>query len=231
MNRRAFHRQSITLLGLSIIGQYSCKKDEIPANIDLHELDTQHYLQNSTMRIRWSYQAIENINIDLISNGDKLQSIVMGLPVAQEEYEWTINAPTGLFSIRISDSQHQGVFNESDPFEVIESVVFDLNQHPALILPGSQLSTSKFGIGDISIRRIDEHTFEVLNLSCPHNGCLVEFSESSHQFQCPCHGSKFTGSGCLVNGPATENLTTYETVYDLKNNLLIVGNPENNQPC
>lgn len=41
---------------------------------------------------------------------------------------------------------------------------------------------------------------------CPHMGCALKWNSQEHSWDCPCHGSRFTGSGKLIDGPATGDL-------------------------
>lgn len=41
---------------------------------------------------------------------------------------------------------------------------------------------------------------------CPHMGCVLQWNGSERSFDCPCHGSRFTCQGVVVNGPAKEDL-------------------------
>lgn len=47
------------------------------------------------------------------------------------------------------------------------------------------------------------HTFSAL---CTHEECTVEWNGEDHSWDCPCHGSRFTGDGHVINGPAIEPL-------------------------
>ena len=50
-------------------------------------------------------------------------------------------------------------------------------------------------------------TFAAFDAVCPHEGCIVAYSESAGRFICPCHGSQFNGkSGAVVRGPAPRGL-------------------------
>jgi glycine/D-amino acid oxidase-like deaminating enzyme/nitrite reductase/ring-hydroxylating ferredoxin subunit len=49
-------------------------------------------------------------------------------------------------------------------------------------------------------------TKHVLSARCPHLGCLVAWSEADKGWECPCHGSRFTAEGELLQGPATTGL-------------------------
>lgn len=40
---------------------------------------------------------------------------------------------------------------------------------------------------------------------CPHLGCALKYNAAEHSWDCPCHGSRFTDSGELIDGPATDD--------------------------
>lgn len=41
---------------------------------------------------------------------------------------------------------------------------------------------------------------------CPHLGCALKWNKQEHSWDCPCHGSRFTKDGVLIDNPATGNL-------------------------
>lgn len=41
---------------------------------------------------------------------------------------------------------------------------------------------------------------------CPHMGCALKWNEAEHTWDCPCHGSRFTENGRLIDNPATGDL-------------------------
>ncbi len=41
---------------------------------------------------------------------------------------------------------------------------------------------------------------------CPHLGCALKWNKSEHSWDCPCHGSRFTEKGELIDNPATDDL-------------------------
>jgi cytochrome b6-f complex iron-sulfur subunit len=51
-------------------------------------------------------------------------------------------------------------------------------------------------------------TVTVLTAVCTHEGCTVDHF-TGQQYVCPCHGSKYSTSGTVVNGPANRALQSY----------------------
>lgn len=41
---------------------------------------------------------------------------------------------------------------------------------------------------------------------CPHLGCALKYNKEEHSWDCPCHGSRFTENGELIDNPATDDL-------------------------
>ena len=40
---------------------------------------------------------------------------------------------------------------------------------------------------------------------CPHLGCALKYNRAEHTWDCPCHGSRFTEQGELIDNPATDD--------------------------
>ncbi len=40
---------------------------------------------------------------------------------------------------------------------------------------------------------------------CPHLGCVLKYNRAEHTWDCPCHGSRFTQDGQLIDNPATDD--------------------------
>ena len=41
---------------------------------------------------------------------------------------------------------------------------------------------------------------------CTHMGCALKWNEDEESWDCPCHGSRYTKEGALIDNPAQENL-------------------------
>lgn len=46
----------------------------------------------------------------------------------------------------------------------------------------------------------------LVSTRCPHMGCQLEWNPDEKTWDCPCHGSRFTCDGALIDNPAQENL-------------------------
>ena len=41
---------------------------------------------------------------------------------------------------------------------------------------------------------------------CPHLGCALKYNPAEHSWDCPCHGSRFTSDGKLIDNPSTGDI-------------------------
>lgn len=55
----------------------------------------------------------------------------------------------------------------------------------------------------------ERNQFHVISASCTHLGCTVEWKPDHSEFDCPCHGSKFSAEGERFAGPAPRPLAWY----------------------
>lgn len=52
--------------------------------------------------------------------------------------------------------------------------------------------------------------FIALSSVCTHQGCAVSYDHDATNLPCPCHGSVFSTSGSVLNGPAGSPLKKFE---------------------
>ena len=74
--------------------------------------------------------------------------------------------------------------------------------------------------GEIIVILSPSNDLIALNRTCPHQGCAVSLNEAGEQLICPCHDSRFTIRGELLQGPATTGLPSYEVKTE--DNLVLV---------
>jgi glycine/D-amino acid oxidase-like deaminating enzyme/nitrite reductase/ring-hydroxylating ferredoxin subunit len=76
------------------------------------------------------------------------------------------------------------------------------------ILPGHgkivELDGKKFGV-----YRDDKDQFHMVSAECTHLKCIIKWNNDEQSWDCPCHGSRFTVDGKVLNGPANKVLSYY----------------------
>jgi Rieske Fe-S protein len=55
-------------------------------------------------------------------------------------------------------------------------------------------------------------TFTAVSATCTHESCTIT-GFTGQAFVCPCHGSRFSTSGVVQNGPATRSLRSFATRF------------------
>lgn len=68
--------------------------------------------------------------------------------------------------------------------------------------------------GNIIIIRTGDTSYIALSNVCTHQQCTVGYNHGTTELICPCHGSKFSTSGAVTNGPAPSSLKKYNVTKD-----------------
>jgi len=76
---------------------------------------------------------------------------------------------------------------------------------------------------DIIINR-DGNSYRTMSARCNHLGCIVDRKEGEH-LVCPCHGSRYSLDGRVLNGPATHDLVCLHHRINAKEKSLIIEPP------
>ncbi len=63
----------------------------------------------------------------------------------------------------------------------------------------------------IIVARKADGSFVAVSKNCTHQGATLSYQAANDRFNCPLHGSNFSTSGAVVNGPATSPLKQYKT--------------------
>lgn len=92
-----------------------------------------------------------------------------------------------------------------------------------LTADGQGILTQQKGSDGFSIMivRIAAQEYVALSTRCTHQGCDVH-TPANGSITCPCHGSRFSLNGAVVNGPATQPLKTYALTHNTTANTVTV---------
>jgi glycine/D-amino acid oxidase-like deaminating enzyme/nitrite reductase/ring-hydroxylating ferredoxin subunit len=64
--------------------------------------------------------------------------------------------------------------------------------------------------------RDEDGKLHVVNTTCTHLGCELNWNSAERSWDCPCHGSRFTFDGDIIDGPAVRPLSFENDVNTLK---------------
>lgn len=70
------------------------------------------------------------------------------------------------------------------------------------------------GVEKLAVYKDEKSGVHINSAVCTHLGCIIEWNGVEKTFDCPCHGSRFTGNGVVVNGPANANLKPVDKKSD-----------------
>lgn len=73
-------------------------------------------------------------------------------------------------------------------------------------LPNGEGAVLQKGLNRIAVYKTEQGSVHAFSAICPHLGCVLQWNAEERSFDCPCHGSRFTKEGAVINGPATANL-------------------------
>ena len=62
------------------------------------------------------------------------------------------------------------------------------------------------GTQKLAVHRDDAGSLHVVSAVCTHMQCIVHWNTAERTWDCPCHGSRFTPDGKVLEGPALADL-------------------------
>jgi cytochrome b6-f complex iron-sulfur subunit len=66
--------------------------------------------------------------------------------------------------------------------------------------------------GVFLVSRSSATAFTAIEGVCTHEGCTITGADGAI-YVCPCHGSRYSHTGQVVNGPAVSSLRQYATTF------------------
>ena len=85
-----------------------------------------------------------------------------------------------------------------------------LRPPPALDLAPGQAGLRELDGEKVAAYRDQDGRLHAVSGRCTHLGCLVAWNAAERTWDCPCHGSRFTYDGKVIQGPAVKNLPPKE---------------------
>jgi Rieske Fe-S protein len=58
----------------------------------------------------------------------------------------------------------------------------------------------------VAVSRDERGELHAVSPICTHLGCDVAWNRAEKSWDCPCHGSRFSPDGKVINGPAVAGL-------------------------
>ncbi|CQR46628.1 Cytochrome b6-f complex iron-sulfur subunit [Paraliobacillus sp. PM-2] len=78
-------------------------------------------------------------------------------------------------------------------------------------LSEEQATTILAGMNKVGVYRDENKELHAVDTTCTHMGCEVKWNQNEQTWDCPCHGSRFSIVGEVLEGPATKPLEQYDT--------------------
>ena len=66
------------------------------------------------------------------------------------------------------------------------------------------------GAERVAVYRDEAGAVHAVSPVCTHMGCTVTWNTAETTWDCPCHGSRFTCDGAVIQGPAVKDLEPKE---------------------
>ena len=143
-------------------------------------------------------------------------------PSAREKYRWSTQD-----CMTLDGAPYIGQYSKSTPYfyvatgfnkwgmtssMVAASILTDMicgveNPYASIFSPSRTIMRPQLAINAA------ESAAGLLSFStkrCPHLGCALKWNKQEHSWDCPCHGSRFTQDGRLIDNPATCDLKRRE---------------------
>lgn len=111
-----------------------------------------------------------------------------------------------------SSSSPTAPSSSSQPLPTVQSTVsgrtVTVSTTGTALASAGGMAITQNSLGSFLLTRTSASAATVLTASCTHEGCPVS-AFSGSLFVCPCHGSTFSTSGSVMQGPATRALQPF----------------------
>ena len=92
------------------------------------------------------------------------------------------------------------------------AVTLSVDASSPLATVGNAALVQASGTVGFLVARTAQDSFTALTAMCTHQGCTIT-NYQSPTYGCPCHGSEFSTTGAVKNGPASSPLRQFSTQF------------------
>jgi Rieske Fe-S protein len=174
---------------LLVVGNGAKTGEKISANeYEILEDNLNKTFGKYTIKNKWTAEDV--ISLDKIPYIGKYSNFVPNMYVATGYKKWGITTSNIAAQI-ISDK----ILNNNNKY----SNIFTSNR--LNLIKNKTEMKNMIVTTTTSLTRSKENT-----KVCTHLGCKMYFNETTNTWDCPCHGSRFTKDGKLIDGPSVKTL-------------------------
>lgn len=181
---------------------------------------------------RWSTQ--DYITIDGVPYVGKLTSSAKNIYVATGYGEWGMTNGTAAANILKdiivkNESPYEGVYNPSrgiltpgfknlikENSDVAKELIkgkLQIGEHN-VDLKNDEGKVVEIDGGRYGAYRDKKGNLHIVDITCTHVGCELKWNSAERSWDCPCHGSRFTFEGDVIEGPAVTRLNNYKEEHN-----------------
>ncbi|GAB2969635.1 FAD-dependent oxidoreductase [Hymenobacter coalescens] len=196
----------------------------------LEEWSRQHFPAAQQVEYRWSGQVMEPVdglgyagrnpldadNVYIITgdSGHGMTHSTLGAMIVTDLIEgrdnpWAKLYEPGRVTLKPSAVKEFVKENVNVAAEYTDLVTGGDVQSEQDIRPGSGAVIGR-GPLKVAVYRDAQGQTHECSAICPHLGCVVHWNGTEQSWDCPCHGSRFSAYGELMNGPAASGLGKVE---------------------
>lgn len=201
-------------------------------NFEEHYNNLEKFAQSifdvNSILYKWSTQ--DYITVDHVPYVGKLTSQTENIYVATGFGEWGMT--NGTAAARLLTDK---ILSRNNPWEEVfnPSRHFTIGAYKTLVAENFDVAKElivnkiKSGEDNIDIKcgegktiELDGHKYgaykddngalHIVDITCTHVGCELKWNDAEKSWDCPCHGSRFTYDGEILEGPAVNKLHHYK---------------------
>jgi glycine/D-amino acid oxidase-like deaminating enzyme/nitrite reductase/ring-hydroxylating ferredoxin subunit len=141
-------------------------------------------------------------------SGSTFAAILISDLIAGRENEWAGTFDPSRLNLRSLPTMAR--INGKVAIDFVGERVKPSQESDAQTVPLGEARVLRDGLGKKGVYRDELGILHAVSLRCTHLGCLLRFNSAERSWDCPCHGSRYSVDGSVLEGPATKPLQQLE---------------------